>query len=92
MSQFLTYKDKPLVRKGKTLYYGDMAERFVIKLDILSTKKVENLDSADRIKVSLMKSDVTLDEKSAVIKTTEKNGLYEAMDIGSIWLERELKK
>ena len=89
---FLTYKNKPLVRRGNEIYYGDMSEKYVIKLDILSTKKEGDLDSADRVKVTLMSSDITADAKDLIIKTSEKKSLFEAMDIGSIWLERELKK
>ena len=36
---FLTYKGKPLVRKGKEIYYGDMAEKYIIKFDVLSEKE-----------------------------------------------------
>lgn len=89
---FLTYKDKPLVRKGNELYYGDMAEKYVVRLDILSTTKVGDIESADRVKVTLMKSDLGLNPADAIVKSSEKKGLYEAMDIGAIWLERELKK
>lgn len=89
---FLTYKNKPLVRRGNEIYYGDMSEKYVIKLDILSTKKEGDLESADRVKVTLMSSDITADAKDLIIKTSEKKSLFEAMDIGSIWLERELKK
>lgn len=92
MSEFLTYKGKPLVRKGNEIYYGDMSEKYVIKLEILSTKKEGDLDTADKVKVLLMLSDTELSLKSRIVKTSEKNGLYEAMDIGAIWLERELKK
>ena len=92
MSEFLTYKGKPLVRKGKEIYYGDMREKYVIKLEILSTKKEGDLDAADKVKVLLLLSDTDLSYKSRIVKTSEKSGLYEAMDIGSVWLERELKK
>ena len=92
MSEFLTYKGKPLVRKGNEIYYGDMSEKYVIKLEILSTKKDGELEAADKVKVLLMLSDTELSLKSRIVKTSEKNGLYEAMDIGAIWLERELKK
>ncbi len=92
MSEFLTYKGKPLVRKGNEIYYGDMREKYVIKLEILSTKKEGDLDAADKVKVLLLLSDTDLSYKSRIVKTSEKNGLYEAMDIGSVWLERELKK
>mgnify|MGYP007113478778 CR=1 FL=1 len=35
---FLTYKGKPLVRCGKTIYYGDMADPFVACLQVQSDK------------------------------------------------------
>lgn len=92
MADFLTYKDKPLVRQGNEIYYGNMSDKYIIKLEILSYKKEGNLEVADKVKVLLLLSDTALDLKSRIIKTSEKNGLYEAMDIGSIWLERELKK
>lgn len=92
MSEFLTYKGKPLVRCGNEIYYGDMSEKYVIKLEVLSTKAEGNIESADKVKVLLLLSDTELDMKKRVIKTSEKTGLYNAMDIGAIWLERELKK
>ncbi len=92
MSEFLTYKGKPLVRKGNEIYYGDMSEKYVIKLEILSTKKEGDIETADKVKVLLLLSDTELSYKSRIVKTSEKTGLYEAMDIGSVWLERELKK
>ena len=92
MSEFLTYKGKPLVRKGNEIYYGDMSEKYVIKFEILSTKKEGDIEAADKVKVLLLLSDTELSYKSRIVKTSEKNGLYEAMDIGSVWLERDLKK
>jgi len=92
MADFLTYKGKPLVRKGNEIYYGDMSEKYVIKLEILSTKNEGDLVLADKIKVLLMLSDTEIKLKDRIIKTSEKTGLYEAMDIGAIWLERALKQ
>lgn len=92
MADFLTYKGKPLVRKGNEIYYGDMSEKYVIKLEILSTKNENGLEIADKVKVLLMLSDTEIKLKERIIKTSEKTGLYEAMDIGAVWLERELKK
>lgn len=87
----LTYKDRPLVRSGNTLYYGDMAERCVIVFQVLSTKTVGELTVADRVLVQLMLTDPEVRMKDRVLKKSEKNGLYNAMDLGSAWLERELK-
>lgn len=89
---FLTYKGKPLVRKGNEIYYGDMSEKYVILFKIQSTKKVGDIEIADKILVQLMDTDHDVDITKRIVKKSEKNGLYEAMDIGFIWLERALKQ
>ena len=88
MSDFLTYKDKPLVRKGNTVYYGDMSEKYVIKLDILTSHNEGELEVADKIKISLIKNDS--EKLDNVTKSTEKNGFAEAMQFAVTWLERAL--
>ena len=90
-SAFLLYKGKPLVRSGNTLYYGDMAEKCVIMMQILSTKTVGDMTVADKVQVQLMSTDPDLRMKERILKRSEKQGLYNAMDIGSIWLERALE-
>lgn len=89
---FLTYKNRPLVRSGNTIYYGNMADKFVIKMDIKSTKKQDDLDIADKVAVSLVHTDDNMSPKDRVIKSSEKSGLYEALDLGAIWLERALSE
>ncbi len=86
----LTYKGKPLVRSGKVLYYGDMAEKCVVMLQILSTKTKGDMEVADRVQVQLLLTDPEVRMKDRILKKSEKIGLYNAMDIGSIWLERTL--
>ncbi len=88
--KLLTYKGKPLVRSGNVLYYGDMSEKCVVVLQILSTKKVGDMSVADKIQVQLLLTDPEIRLKDRILKKSEKNGLYNAMDIGSIWLERAL--
>ncbi len=90
--EFLTYKGRPLVRNGNTLYYGDMSEEFVIMIQIVSTKKEGDLEMADKVLVQLLSTDNELRPRERIIKKSEKIGLYNAMDIGAIWLERALKK
>ena len=89
---FLMYKGRPLVRSGNVLYYGDMAEKAVVMLQILSTKTVKDITVADKIQIQLMLTDPELRMKDRMLKKSEKNGLYNAMDISAIWLERELEK
>lgn len=92
MADFLTYKDKPLIRKGNTIYYGDMTEAYVVKFEIISSKKEGNLDIPDKIKLQLLKSDIQLPEKDRVVKETTKGSMFEALDFGFVWLERALEK
>ena len=89
-TKFLTYKGKPLVRSGNTVYYGNMADKYVIKMEILSTKKTGDMEMADKILIELIHTDPDMRAKEKIVKKSEKNGLYNAMDIGSIWLERAL--
>lgn len=86
----LTYKGKPLVRSGNMLYYGDMSEKCVVVLQILTSKTVGDMTVADKVQVQLLSTDPEVRMKDRILKKSEKVGLYNAMDIGSIWLERTL--
>ncbi len=89
---FLMYKGRPLVRSGNTLYYGSMAEKYVIVMQILSTKDENDMKMAEKIQIQLMLTDEEVRMKDRIVKKSEKIGLYNAMDIGSIWLERALNE
>ena len=89
-NEFLTYKEIPLVRNGNTLYYGNMADKYVIMLQINTTKTIDDLTIADDITVELLYTDPDISARNRVVKKSEKKGLYEAMDIGAIWLQRAL--
>ncbi len=92
MSEFLTYKDKPLVRSGNEIYYGDMAEPYVIRLNIISAKTEGEKEMPDKVSVQLLKSDVNLPEKERIVKETTKSTMFEALDFGFVWLDRALKE
>ena len=87
-NNFLTYKGMPLVRKGKEIYYGDMANPFIVRFEILSSKKEDGRDIADKVGVQLLKSDTQLSKKERTVKETQKDSLFEALDVGFTWLER----
>ena len=89
-TKFLTYKGKPLVRKGNEIYYGDMADKYVIRFEILSSDKQGDLEIADKVSVQLLKSDTELDMKDRVSKESTKDTLFDALDLGFTWLERAL--
>lgn len=86
----LIYRGRPLLRQGTELYYGDMRDPYIIMLRILTTDKVAEHDIASRVAVSLLKTDPDANPLERIVKHGEKNGLYDALDIGAVWLERAL--
>lgn len=88
---FLTYKGKPIVRCKDVIYYGNTEEKYIVMLKINSTKNIGGVEVADKVTVQLMLSDTEVKESDRIVKKSEKNGLYSAMDIGAIWLDRALK-
>ena len=88
---FLMYKGKPLVRQGNTLYYGMMNEPFVVMLQILSMKEQNGVQVAYKVSIQLISTDETMRPKDRIAKRSEKNGLFDALDIGAIWLERAIR-
>ena len=86
----LCYKGHPLRRKDHLLSYGSMADKYIIMMQILDTKKVKDLDVATRVSVQLQLTDPDLKSRDRVVKKTEKDGLYNAMDVAAVWLDRAL--
>ena len=89
--EFSTYKGKPLVRCGDELYFGSMADRFVIRMQIKSKKTVGDTEIADKVAIQLLCTDPDLSPRKQLVKSSEKSGLYVALDIADVWLERALK-
>ena len=86
----LTYKGHPLMRKDNLIYYGSMADSHIVMLQILETKKQADMDSATRVSVQLQLTDPAAKSRDRIVKKSEKNGLYAALDVGCVWLERAL--
>lgn len=86
----LSYKGHPLRRKDNLIYYGTMAEKYIIMLQILSTKTQGGLTMADKVAVQLQLTDPDLKSRDRVVRKSEKDSLYAAMDLASVWLERAL--
>lgn len=86
----LMYKGHPLRRVDNLVYYGTMAEKYIIMMQILNTKKVQDLDVATKVSVQLQLTDPDLKSRDRIVKKSEKDSLYAAMDISAIWLDRAL--
>ena len=89
-NKMLEYRGRPLRRKDNILYYGSMSDKYIIMMQVTDTKKVDDMDVATRVSVQLQLTDPDLKSRDRVIKKTEKGGLYAAMDVAAVWLERAL--
>ena len=89
-NKVLTYKGRPLMRKDNLIYYGSMADSHIVMLQILETKKVGDTDIATKVSIQLQLTDPNVKGRDRVVKRGEKSGLYNALDFGSVWLERAL--
>lgn len=86
----LVYKNHPLRRIDNIIYYGSMADKYIVMFQILDTKKEQDIDVATRVSVQLQLTDPDLKSRDRVVKKSEKDNLYAAIDVGTIWLERAL--
>ena len=86
----LIYKGHPLRRVDNLIYYGTMAEKYIIMMQILSTKKEQDMDVATKVSIQLQLTEPDLKSRARVIKKSEKDSLYAAMDIATVWLDRAL--
>ena len=86
----LMYKGRPLMRKDNLIYYGSMADSHIVMLQVLETKKLGEMDIASRVSVQLQRTDPAAKSRDRIVKKSEKDGFYTALDLGCVWLERAL--
>lgn len=86
----LMYKGRPLRRVDNLIYYGTMSDKYIIMMQVLETKKVKDLDVATKVSVQLQLTAPDLKSRDRVVKKSEKDSLFAAMDVASVWLERAL--
>lgn len=88
--EVLTYKGHPLMRKDNLIYYGSMADEYIIMLQVLETTNLKDLSVATKVSVQLQRTDPNCKARDRVVKKSEKDGFYTALDLGHVWLERNL--
>ena len=89
-SKGLTFKGRPLMRKDNIIYYGSMADTHIIQMQIIDFKKGGDTDVANKVSIQLMLTDPNIKGRAQIVKKTEKLGLYTALDVAAVWLERAL--
>lgn len=90
MAKVLEYKGHPLQRKDNIIYYGSFADKYIVMMQILDTKKVGDMDVATRVSIQLQLTDSNIKSRDRVAKKTEKDSLYNAIDVAAVWLDRAL--
>ena len=86
--QFFTYKGRPLVRSGNTIYYGDLSEEAVVMMQIMAKENIKELPVATSVNVQLLLTDESIPLMERIIKRSNQPSLYAALDIATIWLDR----
>ncbi|MDR2531752.1 MAG: hypothetical protein LBC82_02810 [Oscillospiraceae bacterium] len=88
MADFFTYKGYPLVRKGRQIYYGNMSDDYVCMITIMATRKIKELEVANKVKVVLMQTAEDVDASQMIVKNSDRNSLYEALEMAYTWLDK----
>ena len=89
-SEGLIYRGRPRRRAGNMIYYGTMTDQYIIMMQVLETKKEQDLDVATKVSVQLQLTAPDLRNRDRVVKRSEKDSLYSAMDVAAVWLNRAL--
>ena len=86
----LMYKGHPLRRKDNLIYYGSMADKYIIMIQIMGTAKDGSLEIANKVQLQLQLTDPDLKSRDRVVKRSELPDLFSAIDMGATWLMRAL--
>ena len=89
-SGILTYKGHPLRRKDNLIYYGSMADKDIVMIQVVNTEKDGSLELASKVHLQLQLTDPDLKSRDRVVKKSDLPDLFSAIDMGSIWLMRAL--
>ena len=86
----LIYKNHPLRRIDNIIYYGSMADKYIIMLQILDTKKEQDMDVATRVSVQLQLTDPDLKSRDRVVKKSEKDSHGRGLHLAGAGSGREI--
>lgn len=81
MSEILKYKDRPLVRRGNKIYYGNPEDPYIILMVVNSSEKKEEIELSKNVSIILQET-----KSGKMIKKAEREGMFAAMDIAEYWL------
>lgn len=86
----LNYKEKPLIRCGNRIFYGNLEDKYILVLDVLDSTPIDDIEHSTKVKIQLMDNTGELGE-GTVYRKAERENLYKALDIGEWWLQDALQ-
>ena len=89
---FILYKNRPLVREDNVICYGNVSDKYILQMIIMSETEYKGKKVPDKVYIQLLKTDPNVSMKERVVQEAMKTGLYEAFDLGVAWLERYLRQ
>ena len=85
--KFMAYKNKALIRSKDILCYGNMDDKYIVLLEILSKEKVKGMDVGNKISMALFDREELASNPSAMfIEHCEKNKLIDALETANAWI------
>ena len=87
----LIYKNKPLVRCGDKIYYGDPADKYIVCLTVESKKPYQDLELPEDVQIQVISTDPNVSKRKRIVKTGTKKGRFVSIDIAEAWLKRYLR-
>ena len=86
----LTYCGHPLRRAGNLIYYGSMADKYIVMMQVNESEDLKDISLAKRVSIQLQLTSPNLKSRDRVVRSTEKGSMAEAMEFATIWLDRAL--
>ena len=84
---YLEYLERPLVREDNTIVYGDLNEKCILILEIMSFKEVNGQKLPKDVLIQVIDSK----DPNKIIRQGQKEGLHDAFSLGLVWLDIALK-
>ena len=83
--KYLEYRGLPLVREENTICYGDLNDKCILILEIMSY-------GADNLPDKILIQVVDSKDQGKILRQGQGKGLYEAFNLGVIWLDHDCRK
>ncbi len=84
--KYITFRGKPLVRSGGQFLYGSLEDSYSLFIGVHDTEKIGDKDVVGNVTVM-----VRSNTDGKIVKAAKKHGLYEALDVGTAWLDLAIK-